>query len=184
MKRNEVNKKQKIVRRFRKRCTTGAKVSQKEIDIQMTDIVLHKLYNNGDKKTASLKDDILIPNKIQFTEEGVERLWDILISTGLMSAVIGFGRSGRLSITNQGYQLMNQFGSYRNFLKQREEEAARKSAGAVMPQFIISAADVDDSDNKEEEEGREDIEKAANKEKKGDTKQNGKGGIAAEQKDS
>lgn len=182
MKNNKVNKKQKIVRRFRNRSTVGAKVSQKEIDVQMTDIVLHKLYNDGDKKTASLKEDILIPHKIKFTEEGIERLWDILISTGLVSPVIGFGRSGRLSITNQGYQLMSQFGSYSNFLKKREEEAARKTAGAVLPQFIISAADGDDIDNSGEAgEGQESIEKAANTEK-GDTKQGGKEGVAAEQK--
>ncbi|HET8572602.1 MAG TPA: hypothetical protein VFL76_01915 [Edaphocola sp.] len=147
--RHRANKKQKIVQRFRNRSSVGAKVTQKQIDIALTDLVLAKLYNDGDRQPASLEDDILKPAKIKFTAGGVDRLWDILLSTGLVSPVIGFGRSGRLTITNQGYQLMSQFGSYSNFIKKREEEAARQTAGNAMPQFIISTGEDDDTENDE-----------------------------------
>lgn len=147
--RHSANKKQKIVQRFRNRSSVGAKISQKEIDIALTDLVLAKLYNDGDKQPASLEEDILVPANIKFTSGGVDRLWDVLLSTGLVSPVIGFKSSGRLTITNQGYQLMSQFGSYSNFIKKREEEAARQSEGSAMPQFIISAADDGNADNEE-----------------------------------
>lgn len=137
MKKESSNKKQRIIRRFHNRSSVGATVNQKQIDVAITDLVLNRLYNNGDKQTASLKEDILIPAQVKFTKEGVDRLWDILLSTGLVSPVIGFGHSGELSITNQGYQLMSQFGSYANFIHKREEDAARQSAGENMAQFII-----------------------------------------------
>lgn len=174
--RHNANKKQKIVQRFKNRSSVGAKVTQKQIDIALTDLVLAKLYNDGDRQPASLEDDILTPAKIKFTAGGVDRLWDILLSTGLVSPVIGFKRSGRLAITNQGYQLMSQFGSYSNFIKKREEEAARESAGNSMPQFIINTDEDNDTEN---DEG---VKKVARKESDKKTKPNDDKAIAAKKR--
>ena len=174
--RHSANKKQKIVQRFKNRSSVGAKISQKEIDIALTDLVLAKLYNDGDRQPASLEDEILTPANIKFTPSGVDRLWDVLLSTGLVSPVIGFKRSGRLAITNQGYQLMSQFGSYSNFIKKREEEAARQSAGNAMPQFIIST---DDSGEEENDEGAK---KVAQNEGGKKEKPGGEKAIAAKKK--
>lgn len=108
----------------------GPKLSQDQIDIEITDLVLKKLFNNGEKRPASLKDDILIPNKINYNADQLDRLWDVLMNTGLVSAVIGFGRHGRLELTSQGYQLMEQFGSYSNFIKKQMEAKKQPPAPA------------------------------------------------------
>jgi len=142
---NNINKKRKIIHRFRTRNTAEASVSQKERDIQLIDLVLKKLYNEGDKETASLNEDILKPARIQFTEAGSDRLWDLLLSTGLVNPVIGFGKSGNLTLTNDGYQLMTKFGSYSNFISEREKQAqAASNPGMVIPQFILSGGESED----------------------------------------
>lgn len=151
MKEKPINKKQRIVRRLKNISSIGAKVTQKQVDVELIDLVLKKLYNNGDKQTASLEDDILTPAKVNFTKEGFERLWDILISTGLVNSTIGFGRLGKLSLSMEGYQLMRRFDSYSSFIKKREEESQKVPDG-VMPQFIISTSGEERDENSKEEE--------------------------------
>jgi hypothetical protein len=147
---NSENKKRKIVRRFRNRNTSGASITQKEQDVYLIDLVLKKLYNEGDKETASLTEDILKPGNVQFTQSGSDRLWDILLSTGLVNPVIGFGRAGSLALTNEGYQLMNKFGSYSNFIQEREKQAqANSPQGMVIPQFILTGQPEDEGDQEE-----------------------------------
>jgi hypothetical protein len=178
MKKESANKKQRIIRRFHNRSSVGAMVSQKQIDVALTGLVLSKLYNNGDKQPASLKEDILIPSQIKFTNQGVDRLWDILLSTGLVSPVIGFGHSGQLSITNQGYQLMSQFGSYTNFIKKREEAVHQESGGDIT-QFIQKKNE--EEPDTEVQEGNGDIKKSNNK-KGEEGNQKGTDSIAARKK--
>lgn len=131
------NKQKNMVRRFK------TKNKRKENDIVqavplqdevIVDIVLQRLFNHGNKQTASLADDIFVPLNIEFTEAGHNRIWDLLISTNLVAPVIGFGRSGRLAITKEGFQLMNQYGSYRNFIQLRAA-AQQQKASATQPQF-------------------------------------------------
>lgn len=155
------SKKRKIVRRFRNRNTSGASITQKEQDVYLIDMVLKKLYNEGDKETASLTEDILKPGHVRFTQSGSDRLWDILLSTGLVNPVIGFGRAGSLALTNEGYQLMNKFGSYSNFIQEREKQAqASNQQGMVIPQFILTGQP-EEEDNKEEKPAGEKPEKPA-----------------------
>lgn len=115
-------------------------ISVKEAEAILIDVSLRELYNNGDKKELDFVDEILEPNQIAIPHgEPLESFWDILTNTGLMKAVIGFGKHGRLSLTNEGYQLMNQYGSYGNFLQQRqakllkEAESAETSVEDVTP---------------------------------------------------
>lgn len=99
----------------------------KEAEAILIDVSLRELYNNGDKKELAFVEEILEPNKIAIPQgEPLESFWDILTNTGLMKAVIGFGKNGRLSLTNEGYQLMNQYGSYGNFLHQRQAQLIRE----------------------------------------------------------
>lgn len=96
-------------------------LSVKEAEAILIDVSLRELYNNGDKRELDFVDQILEPNKIAIPDgEPLESFWDILTNTGLMKAVIGFGKHGRLALTNEGYQLMNQYGSYGSFLHQRQ----------------------------------------------------------------
>ncbi|GEM_PF-1301175 len=95
-------------------------LSVKEAEAILIDVSLRELYNNGDKRDLDFVHDILEPNKIMIPEgQALESFWDIITNTGLMQAVIGFGKHGRLTLTQEGYQLMNQYGSYGNFLQKR-----------------------------------------------------------------
>ncbi len=133
------NKKGQIVKRFRNRCQQIVMADKKQQDIHMIDVALNALYNNGDKTTRALNDEILIPNSISLPESEVERLWDILLSTNLVNPVIGFGNAGKLTLTNSGYQLMNQYGSYSAFLDEKLRQA--QGQNMVFPQFIIEQPD-------------------------------------------
>lgn len=134
------NKKGQIVKRFRNRCQQIVMADKKQQDIRMIDVALNALYNNGDKATRSLNEEILVPNSINLPEQEVERLWDILLSTNLVNPVIGFGNAGKLSLTNSGYQLMNQYGSYSAFLDEKLKQA-QAGQNMVFPQFIIEQED-------------------------------------------
>ena len=99
------------------------KFSQKDAEKMLIDVSLQALYNNGDKRDLDFVSEILHPNEIKIPEgKALESFWDILTSTGLMKAVIGFGKHGRLSLTTDGYNLMNRFGSYANYLHERQQE--------------------------------------------------------------
>lgn len=152
------NKKGQIVKRFRNRCQQIVMADKKQQDIHMIDVALNALYNNGDKTTRALNDEILIPNSISLPEPEVERLWDILLSTNLVNPVIGFGNAGKLTLTNSGYQLMNQYGSYSAFLDEKLRQA-QAGQNMVFPQFIIEpdngAKGAEKEDNDEQQaEGR------------------------------
>jgi len=142
----ETLKKRKIIQRFKNRKSCQATMDKKEQDVYLIDLILSKLYNEGDKTPASIDKDILEPNHIKFTNAGSDRLWDVIMSTGLVKPVIGFGKSGNLALTTEGYQLMTTFGSYKNFIEQREQQA-RAAAPQAVPQFIFSALPINKEGN-------------------------------------
>jgi hypothetical protein len=153
------NRRKKIVERFKNRVPLPNMQDKKQMDARIIDSALHALYNDGDKVTRSLQDDILKPANIKISEKEVARIWDIMINMGLVHAVIGFGNSGKLDLTNEGYQLMSQFGSYSAFLDEKSKQT--QSQNMVFPQFIIEQAG-----NDQEEEGKEENgEKAVGKKK-------------------
>ncbi|PSK91928.1 hypothetical protein B0I18_10422 [Taibaiella chishuiensis] len=124
---------------------------KKQQDIHMIDVALNALYNNGDKTTRALNDEILIPNSISLPENEVERLWDILLSTNLVNPVIGFGNAGKLTLTNSGYQLMNQYGSYSAFLDEKLRQA--QGQNMIFPQFIIEPDNGEKGGEPKEDDG-------------------------------
>lgn len=130
------NKKRDIVNRFRNRNSLPVFPDKHAQDTYIIDTTLAELYNEGDKVAKSLDKDILKQHRIRISEQEYERIWEILTSTGLVNAVIGFGNNGKLNLTNEGYQLMRQFGSYSAFLTEREK--SQQQPGIVMPQFIIA----------------------------------------------
>src|ERR1700744_4052261 len=105
-------KRKKGLERFKNRVPLPAMMDRKQQDIVIIDKALESLYNDGDKVIRSLQDDILKPNKVVLSEKDSARLWDLMVNTGLVHPVIGFGNTGKLDLTNEGYQLMSQFGSY------------------------------------------------------------------------
>jgi hypothetical protein len=139
---NKVEKKQTSVQRLRNR--TAPMPAQREQDIKVIDTTVKALYNEGDRMPLDFKNEILNKHKINLSDKYVERIWDILLSTGLVSPVIGFGNAGKLSLTNDGYQLMNKFGSYSAFLEAVNQEQMQQRQGFQLPQFIIQADDAGD----------------------------------------
>jgi len=114
-------------------------IDKKQQDIALIDVALVALYNDGDKVTRSLNEDILRPNKIKISEKDFGRIWDIMVNTGLVNPVIGFGNGDKLNLTTDGYQLMVQFGSYRAFLEEKARQA-QQGQNMMFPQFIIEPA--------------------------------------------
>ena len=142
---SNTSKKQTSVQRLRSR--SAPMPAQREQDIKVIDTTVKALYNDGDRMPLDFKREILNRHKIIISDKYTERIWDILLSTGLVSPVIGFGNSGKLTLTNDGYQLMNKFGSYSAFLEamQLQQQAQQ---GMQLPQFIIQT----EEDNEEQED--------------------------------
>jgi len=156
-KRNQINnigrdtaKKQTSIQRLRSR--SAPMPAQKEQDVKVIDTTVKALYNDGDRMPLDFKKDILLRHKIEIGDRYAERIWDILLSTGLVSPVIGFGNSGKLTLTNDGYQLMNKFGSYTAFLEAMQREQAQQ--GMQLPQFIIQTEEEQGNGEEQEERGK------------------------------
>lgn len=147
------NRKKKGIERFKNRVPLPAMQDRKHLDARIIDSALKALYNDGDKIPRSLQDDILQPNRIRISEKETARIWDIMINMGLVHAVIGFGNSGKLDLTSEGYQLMSQFGSYSAFLDEKNRQS-QQGQSMMFPQFIIEQADDKEEDGKEEEDGK------------------------------
>lgn len=130
-------RKKKGVERFKNRVPLPAMMDKKQQDILIIDKALESLYNDGDKVIRSLQDDVLKPNKLGLNEKEAGRIWDLMVNTGLVHAVIGFGNTGKLDLTNEGYQLMSQFGSYSSFLAEHQKQLAQQNQSIAFPQFII-----------------------------------------------
>jgi len=142
----------KALERFKNRVPLPAMMDRKQQDILIIDKALASLYNDGDKIIRSLQDDILKPNNINLVEKDSERIWDIMMNSGLVHAVIGFGNTGKLDLTQEGYQLMSQFGSYSGFLEERQRQMNQQNQTMAFPQFIIEqGTNEEGGDGKEED---------------------------------
>lgn len=138
--RSSQERKKKVLERYKNRVPLPSMTDRKQLDIQIIDKALTSLYNDGDKITRSLQEEILKPQNILLTPNDTERIWDVMVNTGLVHAVIGFGNSGKLDLTTEGYQLMAQFGSYSAFIEERQRQMQQQQ-GFSLPQFIIEQAD-------------------------------------------
>ena len=160
---NGGQQRKKTVQRFKNRVAMPGMIDRKQQDVVIIDAALKALYNEGDKVIRSLSEDILKPNKINIAEKDAGRIWDIMVNTGLVNAVIGFGNAGKLSLTNEGYQLMTQFGSYSAFLDEKNRQS-QQGQNMMFPQFIIEPADEKEGDKKEgDEEGKKAVGKTGDR---------------------
>ncbi|KAA5534891.1 hypothetical protein F0919_09835 [Taibaiella lutea] len=149
-------RRKKALERFKNRVPLPAMLDRKQQDILIIDKALASLYNDGDKVIRSLQDDILKPNKINLVEKDTDRIWDIMMNSGLVHAVIGFGNTGKLDLTSEGYQLMSQFGSYSAFIQEHQRQIAQQNQTMAFPQFIIEQSEKEAP----KEEGGEEEKKA------------------------
>lgn len=114
MSHRRIDKNKKAVDRLHTR--EASLVEHKQIDQQVFDVVLKKLFDNTIKNTLHLENEIYAPSNIKLPAEDAERIWEIMISTGWVAPVIGFGNSGKVELTRAGYQLMAQYGGYTQYL--------------------------------------------------------------------
>lgn len=121
--------------------------NEREKDVFLIDTVLRALFNKGDKTPQKLKEEILQGNRIKLSEHETERLWDLLINSGLANPLIGFGNSGKLDLTKTGYKLMHEYGSYIDFLEQQAAQQQANNNNLVFPQFIIQTPQDEDGEN-------------------------------------
>ncbi|XZF15281.1 hypothetical protein ACTHGU_04025 [Chitinophagaceae bacterium MMS25-I14] len=92
-------------------------IDRGDMDIRLFDLVLKMLYENSDKSTLHLENEILKPFNINLPPKENERIWDVLLSSGFVSPVVGFGNAGKIELTKTGYQIMSQYGAYSKFLE-------------------------------------------------------------------
>jgi hypothetical protein len=108
--------KQNRIRKYHK--TLNLKVDPVDkvaADKNIFDMVLKQLYNNADD-ALHLENQIYAPNNVKLNNKESERIWEIMISSGWITPVIGFGNAGKVELTKTGYQLMSQFGGYSEYL--------------------------------------------------------------------
>lgn len=102
-------------------------LSAKDVENIILDLALAATYNHGDKKDVKFVQEVLQPNKINIPEGiAMESFWDKITNSGLVKPSIGFGNNDKITITPQGYELMEKFGSYQSFLSAQQQEAALK----------------------------------------------------------
>ncbi|MBS1782969.1 MAG: hypothetical protein JSS78_07870 [Bacteroidetes bacterium] len=91
-------------------------MDQPTFDRNVMDATLRVLFENADKNALDLRTDIFDKANLHLSDSEMERLWDVLISSGWVSPTIGFGHAGKLELTKAGFQMMSQYGSYTNYI--------------------------------------------------------------------
>lgn len=92
-------------------------VDRNEIDVKIIDLVLKTLYHNSHIDTLHIERDIYHKAKLKIPYIEAERLWEVMLNTGLVNPVAGFGNAGKLKLSRTGYQLMAQYGGYTEYIK-------------------------------------------------------------------
>ena len=109
-----IHKNQRLVKRLK--VSLPPVIDRNQLDRFVIDTVLKTLYNNADIDTLHLESQIYKPNGIRMSRKESERLWSVMVSSGWINPVIGFGNSGKISLSRDGYQLMAQYGGYSEYL--------------------------------------------------------------------
>lgn len=109
------SKNRRVVKRMQIR--PAGMFNRDEQDQHVFNSVLKCLYENADVDMLNLHEDIYKKHNINLPHKEFERIWEIMKASGLINPVIGFGNSGKVSLSRAGYQLMAQYGSYENYIK-------------------------------------------------------------------
>lgn len=116
-------------------------IDRNSADIAIIDLVLKSLYYNSHIDTLNVETDIYKKANIEVPYVEAERLWEVMLNSGLVNPVAGFGNAGKLKLSRTGYQLMAQFGGYAEYMDSLKNPQ--------QPQIIIEEAPEDESDCKE-----------------------------------
>lgn len=109
-------------------------ISRQDLDRQVFDLVLGTLYDNSDKNVLDLETEIYKPYNVQLPRKEAERIWDVLVRSGLVNPVVGFGNAGKLELSKTGFQLMSQYGSYSQYLaaSQLQQQAQNQQPTIIL----------------------------------------------------
>lgn len=107
-------------------------IDRGNMDIGIFDLVMKMLYENSDKNTMHLENEIFQPFNINLPKKETERIWDVLISSGFISPIMGFGNAGKVALTKTGYQIMSQYGTYSKFMEHNNPNNAPQPAIVVQ----------------------------------------------------
>ncbi|MCB0698947.1 MAG: hypothetical protein H6551_12155 [Chitinophagales bacterium] len=91
-------------------------IDRNEIDKQIIDLVLKTLYYNSHIDVLHMEDDIFKAANLKLPYVESERIWEVLLNSGLVNPVAGFGMAGKLELSRTGYQLMAQYGGYMEYM--------------------------------------------------------------------
>ena len=86
----------------------------------LIDYSLRVLYSNLDKNELHFENDILQPLNLQLNDAQVEHLRELILSTQFVKASVGFGKTGKMYLTNAGIQFMKRYKSYKVWLQEQE----------------------------------------------------------------
>jgi hypothetical protein len=112
-----------------------------ELDKNIFDMVLRKLYENPKNVALDLEKDIFQTSNFKLPQKESQRIWDVLTSTGWITPAIGFGKAGKIELTKAGFQLMAQFGGYSQYLASVQS--------SLQPQTIIMPIQIEADDTTE-----------------------------------
>ena len=99
----------------------------------LIEYILRTLYSHLDKNELHLEKDILAPAQVQLDERQLEHVREILMSTQLVKASVGFGKNGFIYLTGTGIQVMKQYKTYYNFLQATQGFTAQQTLQATAP---------------------------------------------------
>ena len=102
--------------RQEKKTPTVKVLDHNALDTKLCDLVLHSLYDNAHKSVMNLENEIFEPNHVKLPIHESQRIWNVLMGSGWVNPCIGFGNAGKIGLSKAGYQLMVQFGGYKQFL--------------------------------------------------------------------
>lgn len=130
------------VNKLRKAAIKPAPIDRNEVDIVIIDIVLKALYYNSHIDILHVEDEIYKNANINIPYVEAERLWEVMLNSGLVNPVAGFGNAGKLKLSRTGYQLMAQFGGYKEYMDAMKSGSGNSSS----PQIIIQAPGLDNNE--------------------------------------
>lgn len=130
------------VNKLKKAAIKPAPIDRNEVDIAIIDIVLKALYYNSHIDILHVEDEIYKTAKINIPYVEAERLWEVMLNSGLVNPVAGFGNAGKLKLSRTGYQLMAQFGGYKEYMDAMKAGNGKSSS----PQIIIQTPGLGEDD--------------------------------------
>lgn len=143
-----ISKKMREIRNVQQQQTVT--MTRFELDRQVFDLVLSTLYENSDKNVLDLQREIFKPYHVQLPPKENERIWDVLVSSGLVNPVMGFGNAGKLELSKAGFQLMTQYGSYTGYLAANQAQHEQQ-----RPTFLVQLPQNPEPPQEEEQQGEE-----------------------------